>query len=130
MHSRSGIELSFSLDGSNRAAACPGETVVYSCTVSNTGLLQWAVESFHRLEGDSILFTIQNDAVGTIVHQQRGLLIANVSHVTPNGGPWGNITSTLVIMAHDDFDNKRVWCGNGGVDEANSPCFLHQYGSE
>ena len=82
------------------------------------------------LAGDSILFTVQNDPVGGTVQEQGGLLIANVSSITPNGGLWPNITSTLTIMAHEDFDSKRIWCGNGGVEEADSPCFLHQYGSE
>ena len=104
--------------------------MVYTCTVTNTGVLQWAVESFHRLEGDSILFTIQTDPVGRVVQEEEGLLIANVTKITPNILHWGNITSTLTIMAHLRFNNKRVWCSNGGVNETSSPCMLNHYGGE
>ena len=42
-----GIQLKSSLESDGRTAACPGETVVYTCTTLNTGALQWVVESFH-----------------------------------------------------------------------------------
>ena len=130
MQSKHGIELSSSLDDSNRTAACPGEAVVYTCTVANTGVLQWAVESFHRLEENSILLSVQYDPVGTLVQEQGGLLAANITDITQStAGYWGNITSTLTIVANKNyFEDRRVWCGNGFELETESPCIFHRYG--
>ncbi|CAI8037390.1 hypothetical protein GBAR_LOCUS20910, partial [Geodia barretti] len=123
---RSGIELSSSINSENRTAACPGESVIYTCTVPNTGVLQWAVESFHTFESNSIILSVQHDPVGTVV--EEGLIIANVTNVVPNMIYLGQITSTLTILAHGSFHNKRVWCGNGASDEIESACILHHYG--
>ena len=100
--------------------------MIYTCTVANTGALQWAVESFHTFEGDSIILTVEYDAIGKVVQEQGGLLLAILKDKT--GEYIGNITSTLTILAHNHFDNKKVWCGNGFVVETESPCILHTYG--
>ncbi|CAI8049546.1 hypothetical protein GBAR_LOCUS27279, partial [Geodia barretti] len=126
--SRNGIELSSSVDSENRTAACPRESVIYTCTVPNTGVLQWAVESFHTFESNSIILSVQHDPVGTVVEEEEGLIIANVTNVVPNMIYLGQITSTLTLLAHENFHNKTVWCGNGASDETESACILHHYG--
>ena len=102
--------------------------MVYTCTVANTGVLQWAVESFHTLEGNSILLSVQYDTVGTTVEEEGGLLAAKVTNITPTAAYWANITSTLTIGLHNMFENKKVWCGNGVQTQMQSPCILHGYG--
>ena len=126
--STNGIELKSSLEGQSKTAACPGEAVVYTCTVTSTGALQWAVESFHAFETDSIILTVLYSPIGTVVERGGGRFIANVTDVAPYMVYWGNITSTLTLLAHNSLQNKTVWCGNGVTDETESPCFLHAYG--
>ena len=128
--SRNGIELSSSVDSENRTAACPRESVIYTCTVPNTGVLQWAVESLHTFESNSIILSVQHDPVGTVVEEEEGLIIANVTNVVPNMIYLGQITSTLTLLAHENFHNKTVWCGNGASDETESACILHHYGGK
>ena len=123
-----GIELKSSLENDNRTAACPGETVVHTCSVLNTGVLQWAVESFHSYTTESIIQTVQFDSVGSVEVEQDGRITAQVTDTSPHMVFWGNITSTLTLLAHESFHNKRVWCGNGFTYEIESACFLHKYG--
>ena len=125
-----GIELSSSLDHHNRSAACPGETVVYSCTVANTGGLEWAVESFHSFGSNSIVLSVAYNPVGTVIEYEGGLITANVTAALPYMVYWGEITSTLTLLAHKSFQNKTVWCSNGVLDQSKSPCILHKYGGE
>ena len=114
-----------SLDVDGRSSVCPGDLVVYTCSIANTGVLQWAVESFHRIEDDPILFTAQYHPVGTVVHVQGGFIVAEVTESIPIMVYWGNITSTLTVMTQESFTNKRIWCSNGGLHEVESPCIIH-----
>ena len=102
--------------------------VLYTCNVINTGVLQWAVESVHSIEGESITFSVQYDPVGTIEEELEGLIIANVTKVMPEMIYLGNISSTLKLAADERFNNKTIWCSNGILVEAQSPCILHKYG--
>ena len=102
--------------------------MIYTCTVPNTGVLQWAVESFHTFQSNSIILSVQHDLVGTVVEDEDGLIIANVTKVVPYLIYLGEITSTLTLLAPGNFHNKTVWCGNGASDETESACILHQYG--
>ena len=111
-----------------RTSACPGEVVVYTCTVANTGALQWAIESFHSIEDEPILFTVQYHPVGTVVQQEEGLFTANVTEIVPINVYWGNITSTLSIVAQERVNNKKVWCSNSVLYEDESPCIVHKIG--
>ena len=103
---------------------------MYTCTVINTGVLQWAVESVHSIHGDSIIFSIQYDSVGTTEEYLGGLIIANVTEVMPYMVYLGNITSTLTVLADESLDNKRIWCSNGVLGELESPCIRHKYGGK
>ena len=127
---RNGIILKSSLESENRTAACPGEAVVYTCTVPNTGVLQWAVESFHTFETDSIILSLQYDPVGTVVEEEGGLIIANVTAVAPYMIYLGAITSTLTLLPNKRFHNKTVWCGDGVLDETECPCMQNKYGGK
>ena len=113
------------MEADRRTSACPGELVVYTCSVANTGVLQWAVESFHRIEDNPILLTAQYNPVGTVVHVQQGFIVAEVTEVIPIMVYWGNITSALTVVAHKSFTNKRIWCSNGELYEVESPCIIH-----
>ena len=128
INSRSGVEITSSTQSDGRSSACPGEVVLYTCTVINTGVLQWAVESLHSIEGESIIFSVQYDPVGTIDEELEGLIIANVTKVMPEMIFLGNISSTLKVAADERFNNKKIWCSNGILVEAQSPCILHKYG--
>ena len=127
--SNSGIEL-FSSTYNGMFSACPGEMVIYKCTVTSTGVLQWAVESLHNIGGDSIIFSVQYDAVGTTEEYLGGLIIANVTEVMPYMVYLGNITSTLTVFADESLDNQRIWCSNGVLGESESPCIRHKYGGQ
>ena len=123
-----GIHLQSSLESDGWTAACPGETVVYTCTTLNTGALQWAVESFHRYITESIIQTVQFDSVRSVEVEQDGRITAQVTDISVYMVYLGNITSTLTLLAHDSFHNKRVRCGNGVTNESASACFLNKYG--
>ena len=127
---RNGIALKSSLNNEKRTAACPGEAVVYTCTVPNTGVLQWAVESFHTFETHSIIFSLQYDPVGTVVQEEEGQIVANVTVVVPNMIYLGAITSTLTLLPNERFQNKTVWCGDGVLDETECPCMQNKYGGK
>ncbi len=117
-YSISGIDLS---SNPETVSVCLGEKVVYTCKVERTGVLQWAVESYHRIAGDPILFVIGYHSVGSVVTGGGGLFNATLTDISPVRVYWGNMTSTLTVLASYPLDNKRISCSNGEEPEETSP---------
>ena len=96
---------------------------MFTCSVEMSGILQWAVESYHSIGGDPIVFTI-NDNVGHIVSGGNGQFNATLTSKMQHDVYWGNISSTLTVLADYTLHNKMIHCSDGILDEAQSPYLL------
>lgn len=101
--------LTSTLDEDGRRSACPGEVVIYTCKV-DTPYLQWAVETFHHIEREPILFSTERNTVGSTVISTHGLFNATVVSMNKDG--WV-VTSNLSILAEKMFHNKWIQCSDG-----------------
>ena len=101
---------------------------MYTCRVENTGVLQWAIESFHEIQGDPILFSVGYHPVGTVVHGDGGLFNATLTKVDLIMVYWGDLSSQLTVLAHESLNVKWIWCSNGELSQSDSPRILHQIG--
>lgn len=109
--------MTSTLEENGRRSACPGEVVIYTCKVA-TPYLQWAVETFHHIEGDPIIFTTESDHVGSKVIHSEGLFNATVVGMNEDG--W-SVTSTLSIRADEILHRRWIQCSNGYLYAHESP---------
>ena len=128
-YTASDIQLTSSLGAEGRTSACMGEVVVYTCRVVGSGYLQWAVEPFHKIEEDPILFTLLHTSIGHTVYGENGLF--NATFVSKKVESWnfGNLTSRLSILAHPSLHNKSIQCSDGILFASQSPRVVLKIGS-
>ena len=100
----------------NGRSACPGEVIIYTCKVG-TPYLQWAVETFHHIEEDPIVFTTESSVGSRVIHSE-GLFNATVMGMDEDG--W-TITSTLSIHADKTLHNRWIQCSDGYLYAHESP---------
>ena len=116
-----------------RTAACNGERVVFTCSVlSGTGILQWAVESYHEIGHNPIFFTVSDHQVGGVLHDLSTLFNATLTQRFPDPTyPFlGNLTSELSVMSVSGLDNKSIQCSDGFLNASVAPKLYLRIGGE
>ena len=99
-----------------RQAACAGEEVVFTCTITGSGLLKWTIEP---PQSNSILFHLldMNVRVGTTKHDATGYFNAVVTNYSrnPNHTFLGDITSNLLAIASPEsvVSGRNLTCSDG-----------------
>ena len=92
------VVLVSSVEQEGRAAACPGELVVFTCTVTQGFSLNWASAVFTCDNSPSPTFVLTaSTSVGDTVN--CGSFQANVTNVSLVGAGRGNLSSTLTPTA-------------------------------
>ena len=115
------IQLNSSREGS---AVYLGDTVVFTCTVTGPGILQWAVQSINRLGDNSITFSVI-DTPG-VVRPDPYPEVLNVTLVSASQSTdhplLGNLTSQITVPVTPNTVGKLVYCSDGrhSEDEAES----------
>ena len=113
------------IEGEN--GACIGDQVSISCTVTQTGILQWALEPFfsreYRAQFDlrhtsGTVLTGQTPDVVTItlVSVERGSLHSQQ----------GNLSSIITVRVTPTTIGKHVHCSNGYISLEESPSLIIQ----
>ena len=120
-------------------AACIGDRVQYTCTVTGSGVLQWAVESINGISTNPIQFNVFNDMPG--VRQSPYTDVVNITLVSTEQNPQypilGNLTSEITVLFTITTAGKKVYCSNGQRTEDESPFvvisgagnFIHAFNS-
>ena len=125
----SGPLLTSSLEAEGRTSACLGEWVVFTCSVEMSGILQWAVEPYHSIGGDPIVFTVDDD-IGHTVSGGSGQFTATLTSKMEHNVYWGNLSSSLTVLAAYTLHNKTIHCSDGFLDQAQSPHLLLTIGGK
>ena len=99
--------------------ACLGDVVVFTCTVTESPVLQWAVESL--FEFGFILFSL-SDVPGSKI-QSPACDVCNITllSVELSGTHRANLTSELAVIVTVDTIEKHIYCGNQQVSQENAP---------
>ena len=104
-------------------AACIGDRVRYTCTVTRSGVLQWAMESINVISTNPIQFNVFDDMPG--VRQSPYTDVVNITLVSTEQNPQypilGNLTSEITIVFTITTAGKKVYCSNGQRTEDESP---------
>ena len=120
-------------------AACIGDRVQYTCTVTGAGILQWAVESINTITLNPIQLNVFDDMPG--VRQSLYTDVVNITLVSTEQNPQypilGNLTSEITILFTITTAGKKVYCSNGQRTEDESPFvvisgagnFIHAFNS-
>ena len=101
--------------------ACPGDTVTYTCTVSQGTALGWIVEPF-IIDSDPVRFTTAAttgtsfDCSGVAAVQCAEFnFVTTLTNITNSMAPLENFTSTLTFTATAGLNGTVVQC-RGTVD--------------
>ena len=102
------------LTSSVEQAACPGEEVTFTCTVTEAGGLQWIAEPFIP-QNNRLDFTLL-DSVGSMQEDNSGNFTAVLTSVTSSGGAFADFTSELAVTATETLNETVVQCSSGTSD--------------
>ena len=106
------------IEGEN--GACIGDQVSISCTVTETGILQWALEPFfhnsqvdvvHHVSGTVLTDSIPYVVNITVVSVERRSLHSQL----------GNLSSIITVRVTQSTIGKHVHCSNGYISLEKSP---------
>ena len=108
--------------------SCIGDRIVFTCIVTGSGTLLWAVESLFSLTDQSrISFDVSNDESGALV----SCPFPDICNATlesavqdPIHPLLGNLTSEITILVTTLTLGKYVYCSNGSTFESNSPSLI------
>ena len=119
------IELSSSQHDNG---VCIGERVIFTCTVTGIGLVQWAVESLNTLDSTTIVFRIHEDEPGSVLVPDPFSEVVNVTLISADQSPLhpelGNVSSQITVLVTSNTLGKHVYCGNGRFREDEAPSIL------
>lgn len=106
--SRSQLTSNATAQLGDRHIACPDQTVIFMCTVTNTLYLDWTVEP-HIKSASPIRFLPNNSVRSTIYRNQ---FTANLTSVTtsPSDAGRATMTSTLKFVASDSLNGSVIEC--------------------
>ena len=114
------------IEGEN--GACIGDNVSISCTVTQTGILEWALEP---------LFNEKSHVELNVVHYVSGNVLANpipdVVNITLVSverrslhSQRGNLSSIITVRVTPTTIGKHVHCSNGYIPLEESPSLIIQ----
>ena len=98
------MTLTSSVEQAGRQAACPGEEVTFTCTVTDAAGLQWIAEPFIP-QINPLDFTFLSE-VESIQEDNSGNFTAVLTSVTPSG----DLTSELTVTATETLNETVVQC--------------------
>ena len=124
--------LTSSLDSSSRQNACPNEVVVLVCHVSQTGLLQWGVESFVTIGSNHISCSDSHSPGDSCTEMEFQYFNATLVSFQPNPNTptRGDVTSNLAIILNSNTTGKHIYCSNGFVSQDEAPNKAFNIGGE
>ena len=91
------MTLTSSVEQAGRQAACPGEEVTFTCTVTESVRLRWIAEPF-ILQNDSIQFAAAGAMTGDRGLDLSGQFMAILDTIMFSGGV-ADFTSRLIVTA-------------------------------
>ena len=97
------VTLTSSVEQDGRQAACPREVVIFTCSVTNGGGLQWIAEPFI-----SVTFTVST-AVGEMAEDSSGQFRVFLFSVT-HSGLFGNLASNMTVNVSGTLDGTMIQC--------------------
>ena len=102
----------------DEGGVCIGDRVVFTCTVTGSGSLLWAVESLFSFN-EPIAFYVFDHEPGTVHVPDPFPEVFNVTSVQNSTHPGrGNLTSEIVTST---TLGKHVYCSDGNTLASNSP---------
>ena len=101
--------LTSSVEEQGRQAACPGEEVTFTCMVLDRTALEWISDAFSGAPEQFRLFDTGSEVGVSRMYDQ---FTANLTRLVPDpGNPgFGDITSTLVVVAAAEHDGIVIQC--------------------
>ena len=114
--SRSTITLSST---QSDRGACLGEIILITCSVTETAILEWAIDSLFDFGGRE-KFNVDNQPNDMISSMHYDVLNITLVTVELENDNKGNLTSELYVLANNSMFGKRVYCGNGRIMQQNS----------
>lgn len=116
---------------SKKEGICIGELVSIRCTVTETGTLQWAVESLFNRQ-DRVEFIAFQDVAGD-VFPSPSFEVVNITLISVEqnqNSEKGNLTSLIIINVTLNTIGKRVYCGDGSISLEQSSSVVINSSSE
>ena len=125
---RTPVDLTSNQD---EGGVCIGDRVVFTCTVTGSGALLWAVESLFSFN-EPITFNVFDHEPGTVPDPFPEVfnvtLVNSVQNSTHPGR--GNLTSEITILVTSTTLGKHVYCSDGNTLASNSPSIEIQSASK
>ena len=106
--------LTSSVEQAGRQAACPGEEVTFTCTVTEAGGLQWSAEPFIN-QTDPVTFTIISSS-GDVRDRtaEVHILLEEVSPASDQR--LRNFVSILTVRNSTELSGTLIHCNGGDAE--------------
>ena len=101
------VTLTSSVEQDGRQAACPGEVVTFTCTVTDGVALSWTAEPYITMM-DPIRFLV-SATLGQTAMDDSGQFRARLTSVIPSG-LFGDLTSELTVTVSESLNVTVVQC--------------------
>ena len=107
------VTLTSSVEQDGRQAACPGEEVTFTCTVTGTAVLQWIAEP-HINQSDPVLFSVASATAGETRDPtpQIHIVLDDVRNYTFDPR-FRDFVSTLTVRNSTALSGTVIQCSNG-----------------
>ena len=119
------IELTSSQDDTG---VCIGDRVIFTCSVTEIGRVEWAVQSLNTLNSTTIVFRIHEDEPGSVLVPDPFPEVVNVTLISADQSPLhpelGNVSSQITVLVTNNTLGKHVYCGNGRFREDEAPSIV------
>ena len=113
------MTLTSSVEQAGRQAACPGEEVNFTCTVTEAGALQWIAEP-HINQNNPVSFTVGSATAGETTNPTPQIHIV-LDDVSPGSDPrLANFTSTLTVRNSTALSGTVIQCSSAIITANNS----------
>ena len=113
------MTLTSSVEQAGRQAACPGEEVTFTCTVTDGPVLQWIAEP-HINQSEPVIFAGANVTAGETRDPTAQIHIVLVD-VNPGSDPrLRDFVSTLTVRNSTALSGTVIQCSSGIITVNNS----------
>ena len=104
---------------------CIEDRVIFTCSVTGIGRVEWAVQSLNTFREDIIVFRIHEDEPGSVLDPDPFPEVVNVTLISADQSPLhpdlGNVSSQITVLVTSNTLDKHVYCGNGRLKEDEAP---------
>ena len=113
------VTLTSSVEQAGRQAACPGEEVTFTCTVTDAGALRWIAEP-HINQSEPVTFAGISATAGETRDPTAQIHIV-LDDVSPGSDPrLRDYVSTLTVRNSTALSGTVIQCSNGMITTNNS----------